>query len=102
MSEAPCVVPGLFAPPPRAKRGSPDVPRGVATAVRALWVHVVRFEAQEPMGVSEIKRDLASGGALFCLRRNALGYGLYEEGVESVDGPLLLLTDRMSLELRGD
>jgi len=70
--------------------------------ITCLWVRVVQFDAQEPMGVSEIKRDAASGGALYCLRRNALGYGLYEVGVEPLDGPLITLPTGLSSELRTD
>lgn len=39
---------------------------------------------------------------MFCLRRNALGYGLYETGIEPLDGPLLLLPDDLAIDLRGD
>jgi len=75
---------------------------GNGSAIGSLWVQVVRFEAQEVMGVSEIKRDTASGGALYCLRRNALGFGLYLSGFESIDGPLLTLPEQLSSELRSD
>lgn len=68
----------------------------------ALWVRVIRMEAQESGGVSEIKKDTASGGVLYALRRNALGYGLYEAGLESVEGPLLVLNSALSMELRAD
>lgn len=70
--------------------------------ISSLWVRVVRFETQEPTGVSEIKRDTASGGAMFCLRRNALGYGLYEVDVEPLEGPLVTLPENLSSELRSD
>merc|ERR1740123_308814 len=66
----------------------------------ALWVKIVSLEAQESGGVSEIKRDSSSGGVLYALRRNALGYGLYETGVESVEGPLLVLNSALAMELR--
>jgi len=72
------------------------------TGIGSLWVRVSRFEAQEPMGVSEIKRDTASGGVVYCLRRNAVGYGLYKAGVEALDGPLLTLPEHLSTELRSD
>lgn len=70
--------------------------------IDTLWVQVVRLEAREPNGVSEIKKDSASGGILYCLRRNALGYGLYETGVESLEGPLLMLQQHLAMELRAD
>lgn len=70
--------------------------------VDELWVQVARFESHEPNGVTEIKRDMGSGGDIFCLRRNALGYGLYKVGEEQLDGPLLMLSQQMSAELRAD
>lgn len=73
-----------------------------AESLSCLWVRVVRLESKEPGGVSEMKRDIASGGAMFCLRRNALGYGLYETGIESLEGPLLLLPEDLASDLRGD
>lgn len=72
------------------------------STIHSLWVRVHRFEAKEPSGVSEIKRDIGSGGVMFCLRRNALGYGLYEVDVEPLDGPLIHLPHELSYELRGD
>ncbi|CAE7772303.1 unnamed protein product [Symbiodinium sp. CCMP2456] len=71
-------------------------------SITALWVKVTRFEAQEPMGVSEIKRDSATGGGIYCLRRNAMGYGLYQSSAEPRDGPLILLPEHLGLELRLD
>jgi len=47
-----------------------------------------------------MKSDSAAGGQMWCLRRNALGYGLYEVGVESTDGPLKGLSDDLSEALR--
>jgi len=70
--------------------------------ISSLWVRVHRFQAKEPAGVSEIKRDIGSGGVMYCLRRNALGYGLYEVDVEPLDGPLIHLPNDLSYELRGD
>lgn len=82
--------------------GTDSTAQGGAYMIGSLWVRVTRFEAQEPMGVSEIKRDTASGGELYCLRRNALGYGLYEVGIEPLDGPLITLPENLSSELRSD
>lgn len=70
--------------------------------IAGLWVEVVRLEAQESYGVSDIKRDMSSGGGMYCLRRNALGYGLYEIGVENLDGPLVTLSEDLTTELRSD
>lgn len=70
--------------------------------IGSLWVQVVRLEAQSSGGVSEIKKDNSAGGLLYALRRNALGYGLYEDGKEPMDGPLLVLPDALSMELRAD
>lgn len=70
--------------------------------IGSLWVEIVRLEAQEAQGVSEIRRDIGSGGILYCLRRNALGYGLYESGVESQEGPLSMLPEALAMELRAD
>eukprot|EP00930_Biecheleria_cincta_P020678 TRINITY_DN15493_c0_g3_i1.p1 TRINITY_DN15493_c0_g3~~TRINITY_DN15493_c0_g3_i1.p1 ORF type:complete len:500 (+),score=88.73 TRINITY_DN15493_c0_g3_i1:150-1649(+) len=80
-------------------------PPEIAEAMRsitALWVQVTRFEAQEPLGVSEIRHDSASGGRLYCLRRNAMGYGLYQSDVEPMQGPLVNLPDNLAVELRLD
>ncbi|CAJ1436654.1 unnamed protein product, partial [Effrenium voratum] len=71
------------------------------TSLTELWVKVTRLEAQEPMGVSEIRRDAAAGG-IYCLRRNAMGYGLYQDDAEPLEGPMVLLPERLSLELRLD
>jgi len=71
-------------------------------SITGLWVRVLRLEAQEPMGVSEIKRDSATGGELYCLRRNAMGFGLYQLAVEPLDGPLVTLPEALALELRLD
>lgn len=71
-------------------------------AIGSLWVRVHRFETEDPQGVSEIRRDAASGGVLYCLRRNALGYGLYELGVEPLDGALITLPEHLAAELRFD
>ncbi|CAE7368653.1 unnamed protein product [Symbiodinium natans] len=79
-----------------------DVLQEALESLTALWVKVVRFEAQEPMGVSEIKRDSATGGGIYCLRRNAMGYGLYQSNTEPRDGPLILLPEHLGLELRLD
>ncbi|CAE7774187.1 unnamed protein product [Symbiodinium pilosum] len=79
-----------------------DVLQQALESITALWVKVTRFEAQEPMGVSEIKRDSATGGGIYCLRRNAMGYGLYQSNTEPRDGPLILLPEHLGLELRLD
>eukprot|EP00931_Biecheleriopsis_adriatica_P050540 TRINITY_DN29269_c0_g1_i1.p1 TRINITY_DN29269_c0_g1~~TRINITY_DN29269_c0_g1_i1.p1 ORF type:complete len:490 (-),score=110.35 TRINITY_DN29269_c0_g1_i1:79-1548(-) len=82
-----------------------SVPEALNEAMRsitALWVRVIRLEAQEPMGVSEIKRDSATGGELYCLRRNAMGYGLYQAGVEPLNGQLITLPENLAVELRLD
>jgi len=63
-------------------------------------VKVLQFEAQEPLGVSDIKRE--GTGVIYCLRRNALGYGLYEVDVEPAEGPLVTLPECLSSELRTD
>lgn len=80
-------------------------PPEIAKAMRsisALWVRVIRFEPQEPLGVSEIRHDSASGGLLYCLRRNAMGYGLYQSDVELMQGPLINLPEHLAVELRLD
>jgi len=80
-------------------------PRSLHKAVESLtklWVKVVRFEASEPVGVSEIRRDTATGGGIYCLRRNAVGYGLYQEDTEPQKGPLVHLPQALALELRLD
>lgn len=80
-------------------------PPEIAEAMRsitALWVQVTRFEPQEPLGVSEIRHDSASGGQLYCLRRNAMGYGLYQSDVEPMQGQLVNLPENLAVELRLD
>lgn len=67
-----------------------------------LWVRILRFEASDPHLISEMKKDAASGGLMYCLRRNALGYGLYEVNVEPSDGPLIHLPHHLAMELRND
>lgn len=67
-----------------------------------LWIRVAQFEVQEKYGISTIKRDLSSDGYMYCLRRNALGYGLYEIGVEPLDGPLVTLPDELTSELQSE
>lgn len=93
------VPPAARAAPLRLSSGS-GVEGG--HTISSLWVVVEQFEAQAPMGVSEIKRDTASGGAMYCLRRNALGYGLYEIGVEPMEGSLVTLPEELNSELRSD
>eukprot|EP00929_Paragymnodinium_shiwhaense_P084416 TRINITY_DN45131_c0_g1_i1.p1 TRINITY_DN45131_c0_g1~~TRINITY_DN45131_c0_g1_i1.p1 ORF type:complete len:534 (+),score=151.37 TRINITY_DN45131_c0_g1_i1:136-1737(+) len=86
-----------------AEPGNFDSSGGLTESkVTMLWVRVLQFQAKEPCGVSEIKRDTASGGAMYCLRRNALGYGLYEEKTEPIEGPLLMLSEVLAAELRYD
>jgi len=91
---------------PRSVEIPNPLPEGVSEAcvksLNCLWVRVRTMEAKEVGGVSEIKHDTASGGAMFCLRRNALGYGLYETDIEPLDGALLLLPDDLASDLRGD
>jgi len=77
-----------------------DAPTG--DYMTSLWVKCFRFEAQEAGGVSELKRDAAAGGNLYCLRRNALGYGLYDVDFEPMEGTLVNLTEGLSTELRLD
>jgi hypothetical protein len=79
-----------------------EAQQAMVDSLNCLWVRVERMHAKEAGGVSEIKRDTASGGVMFCLRRNALGYGLYERDVEPLDGPLLLLPEDLAMDLRGD
>lgn len=64
-----------------------------------LWIQVSHFEANKPGGTSEMKCDVGTGSQMWCLRRNALGYGLYEIGVESMD-ELKGLSESLSQELR--
>lgn len=64
-----------------------------------LWVRCVHFEAADPQGVSEMQRDASSGSQMWCLRRNALGFGLYELGVED-NQELQALSDELSEALR--
>lgn len=64
----------------------------------ALWVSVMQFEEKEQMGV-QMKLQVADR-AMFCLRRNHSGFGLYEVGVEPLEGPLVMLSDGLSSELR--
>lgn len=74
----------------------------VSSHLKSLWVLVHSFKPQEAGGVSEMKHDVATGGAMYCLRRNALGYGLYEPGVEPLDGPLVQLPGALAADLRAD
>jgi len=74
----------------------------ISRRITALWVRVAKFEAKEPSGISEIKFDAYSSGVMYCLRRNALGYGLYEVGVEPLDGQLITLPEELAFELRAD
>ncbi|CAK9006514.1 unnamed protein product [Durusdinium trenchii] len=80
----------------------PEVLQKALGSLTALWVKVTKLEAQEPMGVSDIKRDTATGGGIYCLRRNAVGYGLYQENAEPLTGPLIHLPPGLGLELRLD
>ena len=65
---------------------SPEVLGKALDSLTTLWVKVTKFEAQEQMGVSDIKRDTATGGGIYCLRRNAVGYGLYQDDTEPLTG----------------
>jgi len=80
----------------------PEVLQQALESLTSLWVKVTRLEAQEAMGVSDIKRDSATGRGIYCLRRNAMGYGLYQADKEPYDGPLILLPEHLGLELRLD
>jgi len=82
--------------------GTNQTPSSASDSLNCLWVRVSRFESKEAGGVSEIRHDKASGGAMYCLRRNALGYGLYENGVESLEGPLIFLPEELATDLRDD
>jgi hypothetical protein len=64
-----------------------------------LWVRCVRFEPADSKEVPEIRCDPASGSQMWCLRRNALGYGLYEVGVED-NCELQALSEELSEALR--
>ncbi|CAK0793035.1 unnamed protein product [Prorocentrum cordatum] len=75
---------------------------GDAAAFDALWVRALRFETREPAGVCGLGRDAACGREMYCLRRNALGMGLYEVGAEPLDGPLVMLPERLSVLLHAD
>lgn len=66
----------------------------------ALWVRVHRFEGPDG-AVVNLRKELIRNGA-FCLRRNALGFGLYEVGVEATEGPLQALPEILALELHED
>lgn len=81
---------------------SPEALNKALESLTTLWVKVTRFEAQEPVGVSDIRRDSATGGGIYCLRRNAVGYGLYQEDTEPQKGALIHLPQALALELRLD
>lgn len=81
---------------------SPEALNKALESLMTLWVKVTRFEAQEPVGVSDIRRDSATGGGIYCLRRNAVGYGLYQEDTEPQKGALIHLPQALALELRLD
>ncbi|CAE8623141.1 unnamed protein product [Polarella glacialis] len=87
---------------PDGSAASPEMSREAVHSISSLWVRVLRLEAQEPLGISEIKRDHATGGELYCLRRNAMGYGLYEADIEPLEGPLITLPENLAVELRLD
>lgn len=81
---------------------TPEALNKALESLTTLWVKVTRFEAQEPVGVSDIRRDSATGGGIYCLRRNAVGYGLYQEDTEPQKGALIHLPQALALELRLD
>jgi len=79
----------------------PDPPMQDGKFTGSLWVRVKCIETTDVSSITEIKYD-ESTGSLYVLRRNALGYGLYEVGCEPLEGAYINLSEERLSELRDD